>query len=141
MEEYSNNSHLNENTGPGPSPRANFLYSAAVGGSSVENHHHLLPINTFHLQSGGSGHCHEVPHPNVKTESNFTSQLLHTPIFHYPLMRGSNLLHPHPSDQQQEQGGSQSSNEVEAIKAKIIAHPQYSNLLQVYMECQKVLNN
>lgn len=143
MEGYSNNNHLNENTGPGPSPRANFLYSsAAVGGSSVENHHHhLFPINTFHLQPGGSGHCfqsdHEVPHPNVKTESNFTSQLLHTQIFHYPLMRG-NLLHPHPSEQQQQQGGSQSSNEAEAIKAKIIAHPQYSNLLQVYMDCQKV---
>ncbi|PQQ05403.1 knotted-like transcription factor [Prunus yedoensis var. nudiflora] len=31
-----------------------------------------------------------------------------------------------------------SSNEVEAIKAKIIAHPQYSNLLEAYMDCQRV---
>lgn len=27
-----------------------------------------------------------------------------------------------------------------AIKSKIIAHPQYSNLLQAYMDCQKVIN-
>ncbi|PNX75952.1 homeobox protein knotted-1-like 2-like [Trifolium pratense] len=33
---------------------------------------------------------------------------------------------------------SSSSNEAEAIKAKIIAHPQYSSLLQAYMDCQKV---
>ncbi|XP_043707907.1 homeotic protein knotted-1-like [Telopea speciosissima] len=28
--------------------------------------------------------------------------------------------------------------EAEAIKAKIVAHPQYSNLLEAYMECQKI---
>lgn len=27
----------------------------------------------------------------------------------------------------------------DAIKAKIISHPQYSNLLQAYMDCQKVI--
>lgn len=138
MEEYTNN-HLSESTGP--SPRAGFLYTS-VGGSSV----HQLPINTFHhLQSGGSDHCFQsdqVPqHPAVKTESS----QLHTQIFHYPLMRGNlhhTLHHPHPpSQQQQQQGGSQNSNEVEAIKAKIIAHPQYSNLLEAYMDCQKVVNN
>lgn len=43
------------------------------------------------------------------------------------------------------EGGSSSHNhhqrfesEMEAIKAKIIAHPQYSNLLEAYMDCQKV---
>ncbi|GJW90425.1 homeobox protein knotted-1-like protein 2 [Tanacetum coccineum] len=29
-------------------------------------------------------------------------------------------------------------NEDEALKAKIISHPHYSNLLQAYMDCQKV---
>ncbi|KAJ1423474.1 hypothetical protein SESBI_12412 [Sesbania bispinosa] len=110
MEEYTNNHHLS------PSPTANLLYSSA-GGSSIGNRHLHVPINTFHLQSGsGSDHC-------------FQSNSNNSPIFHYPLMRG-NLV--------QEGGSQQSSNEVEAIKAKIIAHPQYSNLLQVYMDCQKV---
>ncbi|KAL8172079.1 hypothetical protein V2J09_023883 [Rumex salicifolius] len=34
--------------------------------------------------------------------------------------------------------GNYFSSEVDAMKAKIIAHPQYSNLLQAYMDCQKV---
>lgn len=29
--------------------------------------------------------------------------------------------------------------DVEAMKAKIIAHPHYSTLLQAYLDCQKVL--
>lgn len=150
MEEYTNNNHLSENTGPSPStPRPNFLYSSASGGNHNHNHHqhhshhhhHQFPINTFHLQSGGSDHCFQSdqvsPHPSVKSEAS-TSQL-HAPIFHYPLMRGNlhNTMH-HP----QQQGGSPTSStgEVEAIKAKIIAHPQYSNVLEAYMDCQKVTN-
>lgn len=30
------------------------------------------------------------------------------------------------------------SSDVEAMKAKIIAHPQYSSLLEAYMDCQKI---
>lgn len=150
MEEYTSNNHLSENTGPSPStPRPNFLYSSASGGNHNHNHHqhhshhhhHQFPINTFHLQSGGSDHCFQSdqvsPHHSVKSEAS-TSQL-HAPIFHYPLMRGNlhNTMH-HP----QQQGGSPTSStgEVEAIKAKIIAHPQYSNVLEAYMDCQKVTN-
>lgn len=145
MEEYTNNNHLSENTAPSPSPRPNFLYSPPSGGNHSHSHnHHQFPINTFHLQSGGSDHCFQsdqvAPHPSVKTEAS-TSQL-HAPIFHYPLMRGTlhnnttTTMHHHPH----QQGGSPttSTTEVEAIKAKIIAHPQYSNLLEAYMDCQKV---
>lgn len=151
MEEYTNNNHLSENTGPSPTPKPNFLYSSTSGGGN-QNHnhhhhhnhdhqHHQFPINTFHLQSAGPNHCFQPnqvapPHPSVKTEAS-TSQL-HAPIFHYPLMRGNlhNTMHHHPN----QQGGSptSSTSEVEAIKAKIIAHPQYSNLLEAYMDCQKV---
>ncbi|KAJ1442750.1 hypothetical protein SESBI_00629 [Sesbania bispinosa] len=128
MEEYTNNH-------PSPSPRPNFLYSS---GNQNQNHQHLqFPINTFNLQSGGSDHCFQSDqasphHPAVKTEAS-TSQL-HTPIFHYPLMRGNLVMHP----PQQGGGGSPSSSEAEAIKAKIIAHPQYSSLLEAYMDCQKI---
>ncbi|XP_076886755.1 homeobox protein knotted-1-like 2 [Bidens hawaiensis] len=38
-----------------------------------------------------------------------------------------------------ESGGAHNvMNEDEALKAKIISHPHYSNLLQAYMDCQKV---
>ncbi|XP_020222834.1 homeotic protein knotted-1 isoform X2 [Cajanus cajan] len=153
MEEYTNNNnHLSENTGPRPSPRPNFLYSSSSGGNQNQNqshhhhhhhHHQQFPINTFHLQSGGSDHCfHEsdqvAPHPSVKTEA--TTSKLHAPIFHYPLMRANlhnNTMHHH----HHHQGGASptsSTTEVEVIKAKIIAHPQYSNLLEAYMDCQKI---
>ncbi|KAJ7966474.1 Homeobox protein knotted-1-like 1 [Quillaja saponaria] len=134
MEEYSN--QLSENT----IPRGNFLYSTG-GASSVGNHQHhhhyrqvQIPISsTFHLQQpsgSGSDQCFQSDqaHPIVKTEAN-TSQ--RNQFFHYPLLRA---LH----QQQQQQGGSESSNDIEAIKAKIIAHPQYSNVVQAYMDCQKV---
>jgi len=150
MEEYTNNNHLSENTAPTPSPRPNFLYSSPpTGGNHSHSHshhqhhhhqHHQFPINTFHLQSGGSDHCFQSdqvpPHPSVKTEAS-TSQL-HAPIFHYPLMRGT--LHNNNTTMHHQQGPSPttSTTEVEAIKAKIIAHPQYSNLLEAYMDCQKV---
>ncbi|KAE9588491.1 hypothetical protein Lal_00002889 [Lupinus albus] len=145
MDEYTNNNHLSENTGS--SPRPNFLYSSLASGSGVGNHHHHhheFPINTFHnLQSdGGSYHPHHCfqsnqvpPHSSVKTEADSTNSQLHSPIFHYPLMRGN--LHNNMMQQHQE-GNQISSNEVEVIKAKIIAHPQYSNLLEAYMDCQKV---
>ncbi|CAL0322530.1 unnamed protein product [Lupinus luteus] len=145
MEEYTNTSnHMSENTGPSSSPRPNFLYSSLASGSSLGHHHHLYQTNNFHLQSdGGSDHHHcfpydQVPlppHSAVKSEApNTTTSQLFTPIFHYPLMRGNF----HKNTMQQHQGGSQSFNEVEDIKAKIIAHPQYSNLLEAYIDCHKV---
>lgn len=35
--------------------------------------------------------------------------------------------------------GEMSAAEADAIKAKIVAHPQYSALLAAYLDCQKVL--
>ncbi|KAE9599963.1 putative transcription factor Homeodomain-TALE-KNOX family [Lupinus albus] len=144
MEEYTHTSnHMSENTGPSSSPRPNFLYSSLASGSTLENHPHRYPINNFHFQSdGGSDHHHHgfpsdqvPPHSDVKSEApNTTTSQLFSPIFHYPLMRGNF----HKNTMQQYQGGSQSFNEVEHIKAKIIAHPQYSNLIEAYIDCQKV---
>ena len=53
---------------------------------------------------------------------------------------------PAPSQQQQSPyankhaGAEVSAAEAEAIKAKIVAHPQYSALLAAYLDCQKVLS-
>lgn len=49
-----------------------------------------------------------------------------------------------PSSSQQQSpyakhGAEMSAAEAEAIKAKIVAHPQYSALLAAYLDCQKVL--
>lgn len=37
--------------------------------------------------------------------------------------------------------GTAEYHHAETIKARIISHPQYSNLLQAYMDCQKVINH
>ncbi|KAH7523781.1 hypothetical protein FEM48_Zijuj06G0048500 [Ziziphus jujuba var. spinosa] len=139
---------MDENTG---GSRGNFLYSSAANlggnygrtndGSNVGNHHHhhhqqtQMPISTFHLQSGGdcfqsSGGGGGGGHPIVKTEAS-TSQ--HLQKFHYPLMSRT-----HQTVQHHHHENDTTANEVEAIKAKIIAHPQYCNLLEAYLDCQKV---
>lgn len=92
----------------------------------------LYPSNqtpmSFHLQSTTDHHnqCFQSP-THVKTEANNNNT--HHHLSHHQKSRYSLQG---TSDQ------SSSSNEVEVIKAKIVAHPQYSNLLEAYMDCQKV---
>ncbi|KAL0545533.1 hypothetical protein IC582_015419 [Cucumis melo] len=129
MEEYNND--VNENS----NGRGNFLYGS--GNSSSSNFGRStaeMNVNNFHLQQGAD--CFQTPHHQsiVKTEAT-TSQHHHLLKFHYPLIR-----QPPPPPQPQttcrpEQNG---VVDFEAIKAKILAHPQYSSLLEAYMECQKV---
>lgn len=148
MEEYS--LQLSENAssrgsggafvyggGPVLAPSSS-LYARTSSGSS--NHH---GGGGFHLQSGdcydqGDGHHHTAV---VKTEAG-TSQN-HAPRFQYPsIIRGHENLedhhhHHHEFDHRRTESES-NPIQVDAIKAKIIAHPQYSNLLEAYMDCQKV---
>ncbi|RWR73982.1 homeobox protein knotted-1-like protein 2 [Cinnamomum micranthum f. kanehirae] len=136
MDDYS---QLSENT----SGRGSFIYAspAIAPNSSVyarssnspnmqqqqQQQQKTMPLNSFHQQH----HHHNQPSgcflsdgpSSVKTEGGSSQQQLAE--FHYPLV-------------QQQQQGNGSSNEVDAIKAKIINHPQYCNLLEAYMDCQKV---
>ncbi|XP_068654073.1 homeotic protein knotted-1-like isoform X2 [Aristolochia californica] len=69
----------------------------------------------------------------VKTEGA-SSQ--HMQEFQYPFIRGAGGGGGGGGSVQPQENGS--PTEVDAIKAKIVAHPQYSNLLEAYMNCQKV---
>nr|DAD48255.1 TPA_asm: hypothetical protein HUJ06_018192 [Nelumbo nucifera] len=107
------------------------LYGRTSSGSNVNRNQQIqVPVNSFHPESG---ECYpsEAP-PIVKTEASSSQQIQE---FRYPLVRGGQQTVQH---HQQEQRGNGSSSEVDVIKAKIIAHPQYSDLLEAYMECQKV---
>ncbi|KAK4434288.1 Homeobox protein knotted-1-like 2 [Sesamum alatum] len=148
MEEYSNHHQLSENAssrgsgfpyaGPVLAPSSS-VYGRTSSGSG--NHHGQMPMNSFHLQSGD---CYDQSegqqHPVVKTEAGSSQN--HSPRFYYPSMiRGYQNVqdhHHHHHDHHRRQESDQASGEVDAIKAKIIAHPQYSNLLEAYMDCQKV---
>ncbi|KAL4297055.1 hypothetical protein GQ457_12G017120 [Hibiscus cannabinus] len=132
MEEYN---QINENS----YPSGNFLYSSqvlasnsspygrAIIGSNVINQQTQIPLTSFHLQS--SDRCQSEGQPIVKTEASSTSQ--HSQKFHIPFLRGHQAI-------RHQQEGNESSSELEAIKSKIIAHPHYPNLVEAYMDCQKV---
>ncbi|KAK8580488.1 hypothetical protein V6N13_143573 [Hibiscus sabdariffa] len=126
MEEYN---QLNENS----TPRGTFLYATPVvapnsstyerarSGSNAGNNQTEMPLISFQLQSSD---CYQSEaDPIVKNEATTSSP--HGKEFHYLLLRG-------------QQEGNESSNGMEAMKAKIIAHPHYSNLLEAYMDCQMV---
>nr|DAD41595.1 TPA_asm: hypothetical protein HUJ06_015918 [Nelumbo nucifera] len=107
------------------------IYGRTSSNSNVTHQQTQLPVNTFHLQSGDCYPSEAPPGPIVKTEASSSQQIQE---FQYPLVRGG-----HQTMQHHQQGGvNGSSNEVDTIKAKIAAHPQYSNLLEAYMECQKI---
>lgn len=112
---------MNGNT----SQRGNFLYNSSTT-TSTSASNQQMGLSPFHLNQSTDCFQSDQTHPTVKTEAS-TSLLFQK--FHYPFHH-----------QQHQDQNNESSNEVEAIKAKIIAHPQYSNLLQAYMDCQKVIN-
>lgn len=134
-------------------PRGNFLYASPVlapnssspygrtssgSNNNTSNNQQTQMPSPFHLhhQSSSDHQCFQSDsHPLVKTEAS-TSQ--HQKFHHYPLLRGSQHQQQALNSPQQQQGSESCSSEVEAMKAKIIAHPQYSNLLEAYMDCQKV---
>lgn len=154
MEEYGN--QLGENSGArgsflyggGPvlAPPHSSVYARTSSGSNSQQHQNQLPLNSFHLQSS---ECYEQSegqnHPTVKTEAG-SSHHQHGQKFHYPsIIRGNHHHHHHQTvqdhhhhQQQQDENENKNSGEVDAIKAKIVAHPQYSDLLEAYMDCQKV---
>ncbi|KAL9143912.1 hypothetical protein ABFS82_14G265200 [Erythranthe guttata] len=163
MEEY--NHQMSENTnsrntgsflygGPVLPPSSSVYGGGASSGSSNHHHHHhhhqhnqLLPVSTFHLQSGDcydnsdQNQNHQNQNPtSVKTEA--VSSLNQAPWFHNPsVIRGHHhqtVQDHHHSQSQHRRPETEPAGEVDAIKAKIIAHPQYSNLLEAYMDCQKV---
>lgn len=127
MENNYNNNEVGENSG---GQRGYFIY----GGSQV-------PVGGWGVggrSSGGGGDCYDPM--IVKTEGGSTSQHHHDHTFHYP----SIIRHHHQTVQNHHQESTETSPSaptgevLEALKAKIIAHPQCSNLLDAYMDCQKV---
>ncbi|GLT62974.1 hypothetical protein SLA2020_355740 [Shorea laevis] len=121
MEDYN---QLSENS---TTPRANFLYASPLlapnsSSSPYGRANTMAGVSSFHLQSS---ECYQ---SEVKSEVAGSS----AQKFHYPL-----VIRGHPAIPHQD-GNEGSGGDVDAIKAKIISHPQYSSLLEAYLDCQKV---
>uniref|UniRef100_A0A803NKK2 Uncharacterized protein n=1 Tax=Cannabis sativa TaxID=3483 RepID=A0A803NKK2_CANSA len=118
----TNNNQMEESTGSGG--RGNFLYSSinSMGGVKTEattsHHHHNQHIQKFHYD------------PNLMTTRDHHHQTVQHQVLHHQL--------PESQEDHDQPQHHRSIKEVETIKDKIIAHPQYSNLLEAYMDCQKV---
>lgn len=156
--------HHNNNNNLATISTAFHLQSGSTAEGDDDHHQHQSNnINLLsHLQHHHHQHEQAHHHPIVKTEAvgatysqqqhqqQHQQQIQNHQEFYYPsLMRGGGHGNPqqetvqqHHQEQQQQrqQGGgfNNSNNNLEAIKAKIITHPQYSNLLEAYMDCQKV---
>ncbi|KAL6012819.1 hypothetical protein ACLOJK_003308 [Asimina triloba] len=127
--------HLSENTanrgsfiyavqGNTPNPSV-YVQSSNSSGSPMQQQQ-SLPVSSFHHQTG---ECFPAALAVKMEGSSSQQQQQQLQEFHYPfIVRGATV----------QQQGNGSSNDVDAIKAKIMAHPQYSNLLEAYMGCQKV---
>ncbi|GMH16486.1 hypothetical protein Nepgr_018327 [Nepenthes gracilis] len=116
-------------------------------------------VSTFQLQNSGDSyfqaaknkgsHCQSLP-PNIQNPilrgntSTSAATLVYYPDHHHHQRRRQEKQQQQLQKQgaQEDEGkegrGTSSKEDDEAMKAKIIAHPQYSNLLQAYMDCQKV---
>ncbi|KAL6504293.1 hypothetical protein OROGR_026216 [Orobanche gracilis] len=151
MEDYNHHLGETENTNSRGSTGGNFLYGPgsilAPSSSGCGRTSSGLPMSssTFHLHQSGGSDCYNDHHdhshegsPVVKSEAGSSSRNINHsgPMFQYhpsSVMRG-----PHFQGHQTRREENENPGEVDAIKAKIIAHPQYSNLLEAYMDCQKV---
>ncbi|KAL5707220.1 hypothetical protein ACHQM5_025297 [Ranunculus cassubicifolius] len=132
--------------------RRSFLYCAAPppppsvtvapnnNNNNPNSSSNLLDMNTFHLIQPNHSFLSS---SQVKNEATSSSQHPNRE-FCYSLL-STNPENHHQQQQQQTvnhflfQHHGQDDNGVDSsIKAKIMSHPQYSNLLEAYMDCQKV---
>ncbi|KAI8550144.1 hypothetical protein RHMOL_Rhmol06G0081900 [Rhododendron molle] len=121
---------------------SSFLYGGPV---LAPNHHHQMHINSagnsfHHHFNHQSGYPHdqsqqELAHPIVKTEAGSSTTTAAATNSHLHQLLIQKFHYQTAGDHQSPNGN---SIDVDAIKAKIIAHPHYSSLLEAYMDCQKV---
>ncbi|XP_030504829.2 homeobox protein knotted-1-like 2 isoform X1 [Cannabis sativa] len=86
--------------------------------ATTSHHHHNQHVQKFHYD------------PNLMTTRDHHHQTVQHQVLHHQL--------PESQEDHDQPQHHRSIKEVETIKDKIIAHPQYSNLLEAYMDCQKV---
>ncbi|KAL9286013.1 Homeobox protein knotted-1-like 1 [Arabidopsis thaliana] len=123
----NNNNNNSSNYGPG------------YNNTNNNNHHHqhMLFPHMSSLLPQTTENCfrsdHDQPNnnnnnPSVKSEASSSR------INHYSML----MRAIHNTQEANNNNNSDNVSDVEAMKAKIIAHPHYSTLLQAYLDCQKI---
>ncbi|XP_023637626.1 homeobox protein knotted-1-like 1 isoform X1 [Capsella rubella] len=118
----NNNNNNSNNYGPG--------YNNTNNNHQQQHHQHMLFPHMSSLLPQTTENCfrsdHDQPNnPSVKSEASSSR------INHYSMLMRA--IH-----NTQDATNNDNVADVEAMKAKIIAHPHYSTLLQAYLDCQKI---
>ncbi|CAA7046462.1 unnamed protein product [Microthlaspi erraticum] len=116
-------SNKNDNT----NNNDNNKYGPGYHNHHQQHHQHMLFPHMSSLLPQTTENCfrsdHDQPtNPSVKSEASSSR------INHYSML----MKAIHNTQE------ANNNNDVEAMKAKIIAHPHYSTLLQAYLDCQKI---
>ncbi|AEE82597.1 KNAT1 homeobox-like protein [Arabidopsis thaliana] len=121
----NNNNNNSSNYGPG------------YNNTNNNNHHHqhMLFPHMSSLLPQTTENCFRSDHdqPNNNNNPSVKSEASSSRINHYSM-----LMRAIHNTQEANNNNNDNVSDVEAMKAKIIAHPHYSTLLQAYLDCQKI---
>uniref|UniRef100_A0A1J3GWM7 Homeobox protein knotted-1-like 1 n=1 Tax=Noccaea caerulescens TaxID=107243 RepID=A0A1J3GWM7_NOCCA len=117
----NDNTNNNDNNKYGPG------YNNTNNNNHQQHHQHMLFPHMSSLLPQTTENCFrsdldQPTNPSIKSEASSSR------INHYSML----MKAIHNTQE------ANNNNDVEAMKAKIIAHPHYSTLLQAYLDCQKI---
>uniref|UniRef100_A0A1J3J7A4 Homeobox protein knotted-1-like 1 n=1 Tax=Noccaea caerulescens TaxID=107243 RepID=A0A1J3J7A4_NOCCA len=120
-------SNKNDNTNNDDNNKYGPGYNNTNNNNHQQHHQHMLFPHMSSLLPQTTENCfrsdHDQPtNPSIKSEASSSR------INHYSML----MKAIHNTQE------ANNNNDVEAMKAKIIAHPHYSTLLQAYLDCQKI---
>ncbi|KAG7552360.1 KNOX1 [Arabidopsis thaliana x Arabidopsis arenosa] len=134
-------SNNNDNTNDNNNNNNSSNYGPGYNNTNNNNHHHqhMLFPHMSSLLPQNNENCfrsdHDQPNnnnPSVKSEASSSR------INHYSMLMRAIHNTQEANNNNNNNNNNDNVSDVEAMKAKIIAHPHYSTLLQAYLDCQKI---
>ncbi|XP_010421735.1 PREDICTED: homeobox protein knotted-1-like 1 isoform X2 [Camelina sativa] len=116
----NNNNNNSRNYGPGYNNTNNHQ----------QHHQHMLFPHMSSLLPQTTENCFRSDHDQPNNNPSVKSEASSSRINHYSMLMRA--IH------NTQEANNDNVTDVEAMKAKIIAHPHYSTLLQAYLDCQKI---
>ncbi|KAL2894901.1 Homeotic protein knotted-1 [Bienertia sinuspersici] len=137
---YVTSSILGPNNSSSTSPSSSYVGRTTTS-SPLFHHQSFLQPQIIKTEAGVSPHFPRFNYPLLPSYGRVDSPTLsqhHHQDQDANDVGGVHLNHINNHNSSNNNNSSCGSHEVDAIKAKIISHPQYSNLLEAYLACQKV---
>ncbi|KAL1223530.1 Homeobox protein knotted-1-like 1 [Cardamine amara subsp. amara] len=123
----TNNNNNNTSYGPG--------YNNTNNNNNHQHHQHMLFPHMSSLLPQTTETCFRSDHDQSNNNPSVKSEASSSRINHYSMLMRA--IH-NTQEANNNNNNNDKVSDVEAMKAKIIAHPHYSTLLQAYLDCQKI---